>query len=180
MAGKKLIEKIAGELPSHYADRLGLNYANSVNQEHKKTNGQFFTPVEIARLMGIFAESGESFIRILDPGCGTAILTCALIESLVENNEKLTEIDLTVYETDKALIPYTKESLEYLRSWLQEKNIELKISIHTNDFILENAECLTDNGNLFSQTINPFDIIISNPPYFKLPIDDKRAIGSLK
>ena len=104
MAGKKLIEKIAGELPSHYADRLGLNYANSVNQEHKKTNGQFFTPVEIARLMGIFAESGESFIRILDPGCGTAILTCALIESLVENNEKLTEIDLTVYEDRKSVV----------------------------------------------------------------------------
>ncbi len=178
MAGKKLIEKIAGELPSHYADRLGLGYAKSVNQEHKKTNGQFFTPAEIAGLMGTFAESGESSLRILDPGCGTAILTCALIESLLRKNNKLKDVDLTVYETDNALIPYTNESLEYLKSWLKEKNIELKISIQTNDFILENADCLTDIGNLFSQTIDPFDIIVSNPPYFKLPIDDKRAVAA--
>ena len=170
MANKKLIGQITNELPSHYADRLGLSYAKSVNQEHKKTNGQFFTPVEIARLMGTFAESGESSLRILDPGCGTAILTCTLIESLVQNKSKLKEIDLTVYETDKALIPYTKDSIDYLRSWLKGKNVELKISLHTNDFILENADCLTDNGNLFSQTIDPFDIIVSNPPYFKLPI----------
>ena len=93
MAGKTLIEKITGELPSHYADRLGVNYAKSVNQEHKKTNGQFFTPVEIAGLMGSFAESGESSLRILDPGCGTTILTCALLESIVQNNSKLKEVD---------------------------------------------------------------------------------------
>lgn len=178
MAGNKLIEKIAGELPSQYADRLGLSYAKSVNQEHKKANGQFFTPLEIAGLMGTFAESRESSLRILDPGCGTAILTCALVESLVQNNSKLKEVDLTVYETDKALIPFTKESLDYLRGWLKEKSIELKISIHTNDFILENADSLTDNANLFSQTINPFNIIVSNPPYFKLPIDDKRAVAA--
>lgn len=178
MAGKKLIEKITDELPSYYADRLGLSYAKSVSQEHKKTNGQFFTPVEIAGLMGTFAGSGVSSLRILDPGCGTAILTCALIESLIQKESKLNEVDLTVYETDKALIPYTNESLAYLRGWLKAKNIELKISVHTNDFILENADCLTDNGNLFSQTINPFDIIVSNPPYFKLPIDDKRAVAA--
>ena len=48
MANKKLIGQITNELPSHYAGRLGLSYAKSVNQEHKKINGQFFTPVEIA------------------------------------------------------------------------------------------------------------------------------------
>ena len=47
-----------------------------------------------------------------------------------------------------------------------------------NDFILENADCLTDDGNLFSKAKLPFDIIISNPPYFKLPIEDKRAIAA--
>jgi adenine-specific DNA-methyltransferase len=164
MADNNLIEKITNELPSHYADRLGLSYAKLVNQEHKKTNGQFFTPLEIAGLMGSFAESRESSLRILDPGCGTAILTCALIESIISKSNKLNEVDLTVYETDKALLPYTKESLDYLRGWLKARDIVLKKTIHTNDFILDNADYLTDNGNLFSQANEPFDIIVSNPP----------------
>ncbi len=178
MANKKLIEQITNELPSNYADRLGVSYAKSVNQEHKKTNGQFFTPVEIAGLMGTFTENSSDIIRILDPGCGTAILTCALLEGLADKNKKLEKIDLVVYETDSELIPYTKKSLDYLQEWLKQQKIDFQYSLHTNDFILENADCLTDNGNLFSITTEPFDIIISNPPYFKLPIDDTRAIAA--
>ncbi len=178
MASNKLIERIPDELPSHYADRLGVNYTKSVSQEHKKTMGQFFTPVEIAALMGRYAESAKSSIKILDPGCGTAILACALVESLVENNNKLKDILLVVYETDRAIIPYTKESIGYLSDWLKTKNIGLNYMVYTTDFILENSNCLTYNGNLFSQANEQFDIVISNPPYFKLPIDDKRAIAA--
>lgn len=178
MADKKLIEQIAKELPSHYADRLGVNYAKSVNQEHKKTNGQFFTPVEIAGLMGTFTENSADIIRILDPGCGTGILTCALVEGLADKNKNLEKIELVVYDTDSELIPYTRQSLDYLQKWLEQQKITFHYSLHTNDFILENAGCLTDNGNLFSTTTKPFDIIISNPPYFKLPIDDTRAIAA--
>lgn len=42
MANNKPIEKIANELPSQYADRLGVYYAKSVDQEHKKVNGHTF------------------------------------------------------------------------------------------------------------------------------------------
>ena len=38
---------IQKELPSQFADQLGVEYASSVDQSHKKRNGQFFTPVEI-------------------------------------------------------------------------------------------------------------------------------------
>jgi adenine-specific DNA-methyltransferase len=176
MINNKPIEQIANELPSHYADRLGVSYAKSVNQEHKKANGQFFTPVEIAGLMGIFTENDADIIRILDPGCGIAILTCALLERLAAKNKNLEKVDLVVYETDSELIPYTKKSLDYLQEWLEQQKISFHYSLHTNDFILENADCLTANGNLFSTVTEPFDIIISNPPYFKLPIDDTRAM----
>jgi len=175
MANKKLIEQIANELPSDYADRLGLSYSQSVKQDHKKKNGQFFTPIEIASLMGTFAESSKSSLKILDPGCGTAILTCALIESLVETNENLKEVDLTVYETDKKLIPFTEDVIGYLKKWLKSSGITLKFSILTKDFILENAHCLDQNENLFSEKTECFDIVISNPPYFKLSIDDNRV-----
>ncbi|HAP36309.1 MAG TPA: methyltransferase [Bacteroidetes bacterium] len=171
------MQPIDNELPSHFADRLGTLYTSLVNQEHKKENGQFFTPLEIAKLMGSFTEFQHSSVRILDPGCGTAILTCALVEYLTVNS-KLQLIELVVYETDNALIPLSKKSIAYLKNWLKSKKIDFRYSLLTKDFILENAKYLSENGNLFSEKVEPFDIIISNPPYFKLPIDDKRAIAA--
>lgn len=166
------------ELPSHYADRLGICYAESVSQEHKKENGQYFTPIEIAQLMGEFSNFSGNIVRILDPGCGTAILACSLIESLIGGKKSLKKVDLIVYETDNELIPYTKSSLDHLKHWLQQQDVILQFSIHTKDFILENAFHLSDNQDLFSRASEPFDIIISNPPYFKLSIDDKRAVAA--
>jgi adenine-specific DNA-methyltransferase len=175
MVNNKSSQPLVNELPSHFADRLGIYYSTLVNQEHKKVNGQFFTPIEIAILMGSFVKTSDTILRILDPGCGTSILTCALIEHLT-TNEKLQSIDLVVYETDNDLIPLSKKSLEYLKEWLSTKKINLNYSIITKDFILENASCLSVNEDLFTEKLDTFDIIISNPPYFKLPIEDKRSI----
>jgi adenine-specific DNA-methyltransferase len=96
MFEKLHITPIENEQPSDYADRLGVSYAKQVSQKHKKDNGQFFTPVPIARLMTSFCENTKSSIRILDPGCGTAILSCALIENIVEQNSNIKVITLDV------------------------------------------------------------------------------------
>ncbi|CAA0239212.1 N-6 DNA methylase [Tenacibaculum maritimum] len=99
-------------LPSQFADRLGVEYASSVSKEHKKGKGQFFTPTEISSFMGRIASQPKSKnIIILDPGCGTAILTCSLIEKLIEFD--LESIELVAYETDFKLFAYT-EQLDYL------------------------------------------------------------------
>ena len=177
MANKISIQPIANELPSHFADRLGIYYASLVNQEHKKEKGQFFTPCEIAKLMGSFANSSDTSLSILDPGCGTAILSCTLIEHLV-SNKNLKSIELLIYETDNDLIPLSKKSLIYLKEWLQSKEIDFNYLINTKDFVLENASCLSETENLFTKKAELFDIIISNPPYFKLSIDDKRSIAA--
>ena len=177
MVNNKSIQPIVSELPSHFADWLGIYYASLVNQEQKKEKGQFFTPLEIAALMGSFASFSGSSLRILDPGCGTAILSCALIEHLILD-KNLHSIELVVYETDNDLIPISEKLLDYLKEWLLGKNVDFNYSLHTKDFVLENASCLAENENLFSEKIDPFDIVISNPPYFKLPIDDKRSIAA--
>ncbi|OGS74618.1 MAG: hypothetical protein A3G95_09145, partial [Flavobacteria bacterium RIFCSPLOWO2_12_FULL_31_7] len=105
-------------------------------------------------------------ISILDPGCGTAILTCALIENLISN--QIESIDLIAYETDYELLPYTEQSLQYLKKWLKNKNIIFKYTLFTSDFI-------EDIANTLDKEIESFDYIISNPPYFKLSKDDKRV-----
>lgn len=178
MAGKLLIDAVHSETPSQYADRLGLHYSVSVDQEHKKANGQFFTPKEIASLMGNLAESNEEGLRILDPGCGTAILSCCLVEALLEKNSSLRNIELTAYETDKQLAPFTLKAIEYLGAWLKQRNVKFTHKLITNDFVLEQADCLKDEKTLFPKAVETYDIIISNPPYFKLSINDKRAIAA--
>lgn len=51
MVNKISIQPAEKESPGLFADRLGAAYAASVSQQHKKENGQFFTPVEIAGFM---------------------------------------------------------------------------------------------------------------------------------
>lgn len=162
------------EKPCDYSDRLGIIYSASVTTKHKKDKGQFFTPTPVARLMASFCSTNKKIVKILDPGCGTAILTCALIEKLVGSNKDLKEIEVIAYETDNNLISYSTLSLNYLKHWLKEKDIEFQYTIHTNDFILDNAYILR-GGELFGDT---YDIIISNPPYFKLSKDDERTKSS--
>jgi len=162
------------ELPSEYADRLGVYYTKQVTQKHKKDNGQFFTPTPIAHLMASFCDLTNNSLRILDPGCGTAVLTCALIERLTEQNPNIEFIDLVAYETDPELISFSQKTLSYLKKWLQLKGVSFQYLLHIHDFILDNAEALQNT----SQNQDNFDIIISNPPYFKLAKDDEKTIAA--
>ncbi|MCL4539292.1 MAG: Eco57I restriction-modification methylase domain-containing protein [Bacteroidetes bacterium] len=169
------------ELPGDFADRLGTDYSASVTKSHKKQNGQFFTPTAIARFMGGLAGSPKDSVRILDPGCGTSILTCALVETLIDKAENLKAIEVTAYETDQEILPYTEKALEYLQAWLKGRSIELRYKIVSNDFILENARVFEDSRaiSLFDRPQQEkFDYIISNPPYFKLSKEDPRTKAS--
>lgn len=174
MTKKINIEPFDKELPSEYADRLGIYYAKQVTQKHKKDNGQFFTPIPIAHLMASFCNITNNRLRILDPGCGTVVLTCALVEYLTEQNQNIEFIDLVAYETDSKLITLSQKTLFYLKKWLQLKGIEFQYILHVNDFVLDNAKALQNA----LQNQNNFDIIISNPPYFKLAKDDEKTLAA--
>jgi len=161
------INKDITTLPSRYSDLLGLEYTSTVTKEHKKGKGQFFTPNKIANYMGSLAsEPTSKNISILDPGCGTAILTCSLVEKLIEFNPH--SIELVAYETDYKLFPFTEQALHHLKEWLNEKNIKFRYTLIASDFIEDMAIALEKHKE-------SFDYIISNPPYFKLSKDDKRV-----
>ena len=166
-------EPINKELPSEYADRLGILYTQQVSLKHKKEKGQFFTPTQIAELMASYCDVTKTKIRILDPGCGTAILTCALIEHLIKINNEIEVIDLVAYETDPDLISFSQKTLNYIKNWLLERGIHFRYLLHIHDFILDNAKALKSNYKA-----ETFDIIISNPPYFKISKNDEKAISA--
>lgn len=165
------------EKPSEYAERLGNVYSYMTAQNDKKCKGQFFTPIQIARFMADLAYCPKSSnIRILDPGCGSAILSCALIEALSRRVNNLTKIDLDLYDMDTGLIPYTENILNYLQKWCSEQDIDLSYSLYSSDFVLDNAYSISNQDTLFEEDRGSrYDYIISNPPYFKIGKEDKRT-----
>ncbi|MBI9036511.1 MAG: N-6 DNA methylase [Bacteroidales bacterium] len=160
--------------PSEYAEKIGYEYANSTTAEQKKENGQFFTPKSISTFMGNLAQPKSPKISILDPGCGTAILSCSLIEKLIQNSE-IDQIDLKLYEIDSRIIKELNKVVLFLKDWLFEKGIELNVKIEQTDFVIDNSNVFNNNTLFGNNIFEKYDYIISNPPYFKISKSDFRA-----
>lgn len=162
-------------LPSLYASKIAQEYSNKVNAIHRKAMGQFFTVPTVSRFMAECISINKQKVKILDPGFGTGVLSCALVEYLVEENN-IKDIEIVGYENDSNLLELSNLAMIYLRNWLSEKNINLKYILYPNDFITSNSQWLSTQNKIFDNEERAlFDIVISNPPYFKLSIDDERA-----
>ena len=61
MVNNKSIKPIASELPSHFADRLGIYYASLVNQEHKKGKRAVFYAERDCFTNGVFCKIFRHF-----------------------------------------------------------------------------------------------------------------------
>lgn len=149
------------EPPAAYAYRFGQWYL-SWNKPDKAL-GQFFTPLSVARFMADLIPIRAGLIRVLDPGAGIGILACALCE--VANGD----IELEAYEVDGQLAGYLDTCLSYAQIWMKSKNRCLSYTIVRDDFVLTYGDSLNEAMD------TPFDIVISNPPYFKLSKADPRA-----
>ena len=165
--------------PSMYAEEFGNNFIASKNGANVASLGQYFTPKTVAGLIAEnFSESKTTTLKILDPGAGSGILSCMLCENIAGWKRKPNHIELIAYEIDKSLIPILKKSFGYLKSWLNHKNISLSFSIYDSDFVLENADILNKSlqQSLFDKKdFEGFDLIVANPPYFKISKSDPRA-----
>ncbi len=169
------------ETPSSYADRLGKWYATTVSTEHRKSWGQYLTPLPVAEYMArLFSIEGK-LLSLLDPGAGSGVLTCAVAEYLATKTGKPTHLRVAAYEADPVLVSLLKSSLAYLKDWLASRKISSEAEVMTDDFVVGHSEALSaalgDNPDLFQTDARAasFDIVISNPPYFKIPKSDRRA-----
>ncbi len=165
---------LLGEMPSEYADRLGVFYSSRITDEYQKKLGQFFTPLSIAKFMADFCKLEKEKIKILDPGCGVGILAASLAEVLIIKNINIKTIEIVAFETDVNILPLAESCFRYLGTWLNQKGIEFTFFLCKNDFVLHNSLVLNNQ----EKTYETYDIIISNPPYFKLPNNDDRAIAA--
>lgn len=182
------IVPIPEESPVSYADRIGEWYASLTSDDHKSEHGQFLTPTAIAAFMGSLAISSSakfapgSTVRILDPGAGSGVLSCAICEALATSEAPPGRVELTVYEVESGLLKHLRSTLEYLTIWLSERTpaVELSFALLSFDFVLDNAFCITSEQIRISFTEKQhshcqYDFVISNPPYFKIAKEDPRA-----
>lgn len=162
-------------LPVEVSDWLAQLYSTHADERHRKALGQFFTPPTLARFMAGLGRPLATGAFVVEPGAGAGILIAAVAERLVRDGQ-CSEWRIAAYETDPALRPILALALGYTRHWLNQWNIGLKFEIRPQDFIVANA-LLMRPAPLFdfaNEHEHP-DLVIANPPYFKIPKSDPRV-----
>lgn len=149
------------------------NYIKNMPKVQRKKYGQFFTSKETAEFMAnlLTVPKGKEKIRFLDPGAGTGILSCALIERL-ESIGSIRCIEVVCYETDETVLELLKDNLKYCRK-VSKKTIEF--SIFNKNYIVK------QNTDFNNKTDVPkdlkYDLIIGNPPYMKISKNSEEALS---
>ena len=170
----------SGERPIHYADRVGEWYVAGRSDKQRKDYGLFLTPTAVADYMASRIMTNMGVIRALDPAAGAGILCCAAVEALVSREQKPVSIEVVAFEIDAGLIAPLRAVLDYLSDWCaHEHGVDVAVRVRVKDFILANALVLEPDGLwLTQQAGKSFDIVIANPPYFKIGKHDPRAVAA--
>jgi adenine-specific DNA-methyltransferase len=134
---------------------------------HKQTWGQYFTPPPLSSFMASLSATGigrsaGGRVRLLDPGAGTGALGLALTRELLEQRI-VDRVELYCVEPE----PHARRELEQaLAAATTELGPRFQATSFAHDF-LEFAEPRFG--------LAPIDVVIANPPYFKLSPKDQRG-----
>ena len=157
--------------PAEEAALLGRQHLQEQATERRREFGQFFTPVPVARFMARLAHPDGRVRRILDPGSGSGILACALLEELPDGTGP---VHVDAYEVDQDLACVCHNALSRAQRWMLHREIGMTFSVHNTDFVRANAACLSTSLFESARPVS-YDVAILNPPYFKLAKADPRA-----
>jgi len=161
------------ELPSTWAARLAEWAADTSSRDYRKAIGQFFTPLPVARYIAQLAKA-KSEVRILDPGCGTAVLSCALIEALLASR-KCRSISLVAYDTDSRMVKLAGHTLKRAEKLCSLKGVSMQFRVEKTDFTQLSKSLMRGKIDFGKGEGHLFDITVCNPPYIKLRKSDELA-----
>ena len=171
-----------GTTPVGYAEALGEAYLAFAEQVQRKSVGHYLTPASIARFMADSAPYSQADLRVLDPGSGTGILSAAVCEAAC-NKGTVQSLHLDACESHPLLANLTHLILAFSNQWLGQRGITLTFDVKHGDFVLEYSTALEAEAKIKVQTegsskaCSGYDLVISNPPYFKIAKDDPRAVA---
>ncbi len=165
--------------PVEYAEALGEAYLSFAKRQDRKNVGHFLTPAAVARFMAKCSSYSEPHIRVLDPGSGSGILSAAVCEAVsAESGVKSLHVD--AYETEPLLADLSRLVLTFSQDWLGGHGVALTFEVKDGDFVLESAAARNSMSELSwfgvsTRSSCEYDLVISNPPYFKIGKHDPRA-----
>ena len=151
-----------------FASESGLSATKKLSRAEQKQWGQFMTPTAIAQVMAARASARlpwKETLRILDPAAGSGILAAAVVHELLCRDELPKQIFVQIFELDPRLLPVLKQLAEKMRRQGDQVGVTIRVSIRIEDFLLSDLAC--DKPQ--------FDLVIANPPYFKLNKSDLRS-----
>jgi adenine-specific DNA-methyltransferase len=164
-----------GSTPVEVCDWLAQLYIDSAAEQHRKQLGQYFTPPSVARFMAGLVDLKEPTVWSIEPAAGLGILIAAMAERVLQA-PRPNKWRVTAYEVDRTLSPALKLALGYTRQWLSRWTVHLEFEAKSADFILNNAMVLRPAPLLETlPDVDRPDLIIANPPYFKISKSDLRA-----
>lgn len=149
-------------------DLLRLAATEQLDPSMRAAQGQYLTPLPVARLMASFFGDLPEAIHLLDPGAGVGSLTAAFIDEVLSRQKRPKSIFVTAFETDSSLLPYLERVLRTCADRCYGADVTYSYEIVAEDFI---AECEGLKANLFRGARRRYNCIIMNPPYRKIAAD---------
>ncbi len=169
------------ERPTDYADRVGEWYVTLKSHDYRKKHGLYLTPVAVADFMAKQIDASATDLRLLDPAAGAGVLCCAAVEALSTNVPAPRAIEVVAYEVDTGLTEPLSAVFDYLIEWCRTQHgVVIDVQINLADFVLTHASSLRHIGSLlpYDSEDGEFDVVITNPPYFKIAMTDPRAVAA--
>ncbi len=131
----------------------------------KAKQGQFFTPVPIARFMASLFDLRPTPASLLDPGAGLGILSSAFAEHWLHGSSG--QLRVTMIENDSTIL----DTLQVTKHDLRKSGV-LPTVVH-DDYLHWYADSVAP----LAGDMAAFDYAILNPPYFKISSrSDSRSI----
>ncbi len=157
------------------ASNYATAFSKSTEKSKRKPLGQFFTPPEVAEYMASKVKLTSGEVSILDPCAGTGTLIAALCDKIMNTQTHSLRVIVHAYEVDPCLIPYLYKTLEHCKETFEKKGHEFEYFIIEENFIRKNSRYLGCNFNSKNSKgdLKYFDVVLSNPPYFRLKTDSK-------
>jgi adenine-specific DNA-methyltransferase len=154
---------------------MGAWYVNQVSAQHRRGHGLYLTPVPVAAFMAGLIHHPAEEMHILDPAAGAGVLLCAALQHLALLDNRPRRIHMTAYEVDPSLADALRAVLRHAASWAGQHGVQVTWQVQAADFLLRHEGALRPGGDTVERG---YDLLIANPPYFKIPGSDPRAAAA--